>query len=67
MDAKAEQTRNVSLSLHLAWARQGAGQRKEAREELARAREFGLSLERLDRLERVHVDRLFRDMDDPAP
>jgi len=53
--------------LHLAWARHAAGQLAPAREALAQARQSGFEAEKLDRLERPHVERWLRDLDKRSP
>jgi predicted Zn-dependent protease len=58
LDARAADPKNLSLALHLAWARQQAGKTEEARQALKQAEALGLKPETRDPLERAIIARL---------
>ena len=61
-DAQAVDPKNLSLTLHLAWAYHEAGKMEEARKAFQQAQELGLKPDKRDPLERSMIDRLRRQL-----
>ena len=60
--ALAADPKNLSLTIHLAWAYQATGKAEEARQAFRRAEELGLKPENRDPFERAVINRLRREL-----